>query len=67
MERKLKRSDWYTAASRPGSAEPAGVPETVVGQATLGISGEIRSDAIKEIHVDRVHVLDLNPTARHVV
>ena len=46
------------------SAEPAGVPEAVVGQATLGIGGEIRLDAIEEIHVDRIHMLDLNPTAR---
>jgi hypothetical protein len=47
-----------------GSAEPLGVPEAVVGQATLGIGGEVRLDAIEEIHVDRVHMLDLNPTAR---
>jgi hypothetical protein len=31
------RQGRFAAASRLGSAEPPGVPETVVGQATLGI------------------------------
>ena len=47
-----------------GLSEPPGVPEAVVGQATLGIGGEVRLDAIEEIHVERVHMLDLNPIAR---
>ena len=46
------------------SADPAGVPEAVVGHATLGVGGEVRLHAIEEIHIDRVHMLDLNPTAR---
>src|SRR5262245_18668964 len=46
------------------SGEAAGIPEAVVGQATLGIGGEVRLDAIEEIHINRVHMLDLNSTAR---
>ncbi len=30
------------------SADPAGVPEAIVGQATLGIGGEVRLDAIRK-------------------
>jgi len=34
------RQGRFATTSRPGSAEPAGVPEAVVGKTTLGISGE---------------------------
>ena len=58
------RQGRFAAALAAGSAEPTGVQESIVGQATLGIGGEVRLDAIEEIHVDRIHMLDLNPTAR---
>ena len=40
------------------------VTKAVQTMRALGIRGEVRLDAIEEIHVDRVHVLDLDPTAR---
>ena len=33
-------------------------------QATLGIGGEVWPDAIEEIHLDWLHVLDLDPATR---